>query len=357
MTRRIPYLPQLDGLRALAVFAVLVHHLPLGLNGGGYIGVDVFFVLSGYLITRILRQEVVATGTVSVSGFYVRRVRRLLPALVFFLAAIGVYWWLRPDAPAHDETVAAIPLSFVYAAGWCKALGVSLGALAHTWSLAVEEQFYLLWPLLVRRVRASANGLVFPTIVLFQLSTFLWYAGYRLGWSADRLVFGPDTRAKDLLAGCLLALALERWQPQRWPRFAGAGAVGLLAVWAYAVPKPSAWYMLGWPLVTGLSVVLIASLVVAPTTGTARVLAHRGLVWIGQRSYGIYLWHFPIYTINFAVADWSTDGRIAVGVLTTAASVAAAALSLVLVERPFMGSARPSVRWWWSSPAAPLSAE
>ncbi len=341
MHNRPRYLPQLDGLRALACAVVVFHHIPTTLGVGGYIGVDVFFVLSGFLITRILRSESVRTGTVSLRDFYVRRLRRLTPALVLCVLFVVQAYVVLPIAPNKHETAVGGLLSVTYAGSWAKAFGwANLGWLAHTWSLSVEEHFYLLWPLAVRWSKARLDTLIYWTAALFTLSSAWWYLGVAHGWSTDRLVFAPDTRAKDLLAGCLLALVVERGFTLRWsPTRSGAVALGALAAWSFAVPKDSNLYLVGWPIVIGATVLLVWALASGDHSPVSRGLAHPGLVWLGQRSYSIYLWHYPLTIFNAAVVHWSAPGRVLVATLTTSTAVVLAAWSYRFVEKPLRDQA------------------
>lgn len=337
MQPRLRYVPQLDGLRALAAIAVVIHHIPTQLGVGGYIGVDVFFVLSGFLITSLLRSEVTETGAVALREFYVRRLRRLTPALVLCALVVVQAYLVIEIAPDKSETALGGLLAATYTGSWAKALGFSsLGWLAHTWSLSVEEHFYLVWPVAVRWfARKSVDALFAATAGLFLLSAGLWTLGHARGWSVERLVFAPDTRAKDILAGCLLALALERGVLSRRPSPAlGVGALGALAGWMLLVPKESAMYLAGWPLVLAASMCLVWVLVTNDASRLSRGLSLSGLVWLGKRSYGIYLWHYPVTILNAAVVGWGAPSRALVAVSTTTVAIGLAAWSYRYVEEP-----------------------
>ncbi|MDP1794463.1 MAG: acyltransferase [Acidimicrobiales bacterium] len=342
MTQRLRYVPQLDGLRALAAGVVVLHHIPMQVGVGGYIGVDVFFVLSGFLITKILRSEVLETGAVSLREFYARRLRRLTPALILLALVVVQAYLVIGVAPDKDETALGGLLAVTYAGSWAKAFGVStLGWLAHTWSLSVEEHFYLFWPLLVRRfAKKSVDALLVATGSLFALSSALWVTGVARGWSIERLAFAPDTRAKDILAGCILALVLERGlAAKRPPAWTGAASLTLLAAWAVFVPQESALYRVGWPIVLMAAAVAAWSLVSNDTSRVSRALANRRLVWVGKRSYGIYLWHYPLTILNSAVVSSPGPVRLGVAVATTSTAVALAAWSYRFVEQPLRDQA------------------
>lgn len=341
MDNRSRYLPQLDGLRALACAVVVLHHIPMRFGVGGYIGVDVFFVLSGFLITRILRNEMHATNTINLREFYKRRLRRLTPALVLLCLFVAQIYLVVPVAPNKHETVVGALLTVTYAGSWAKAFGwASLGWLAHTWSLSVEEHFYLFWPILIRWARTSVDRLLSAVLVLMTASSLLWFVGVARGWPVDRIVFAPDTRAKDILFGCALALLLERGTLSKRPPVAVGGlGLGVLAAWSLVVTKDSALYLFGWPIVLVASASVVWVLVSDATSPLSRWLSHPTLVWTGKRSYSIYLWHYPLTIFNAAVVHWSAPGRVLVAALTTSTSVALAAWSYRFVERPLRDQA------------------
>ncbi len=333
---RLKYEPQLDGLRALAVLAVVLHHAPTRLGEGGYIGVDVFFVLSGFLITTLLKQEFAQTATVSLRDFYRRRVRRLAPALVAVTAFVVVIWAAWPYASARTETFRGAPIALGYVSSWVAAFNLtSLGWFGHTWSLSVEEHFYLLWPLaFLVFARRSERALVTMTAVAATASTLEWYAGHALGWSFNRLYFAPDTRAKDILVGCLLAHFITKLDRKWLTRLALPAALGLVG-WAAVVPQTSNAYMLGWPLVLGAAVVVIAAVHLRPMSAMARTLAHPALVWVGVRSYAIYLIHYPLDSINGPVIHHARAEKAVVFVIYVALSIGLADLSYRFVESRF----------------------
>lgn len=341
MNSKLRYVPQLDGLRAIACAVVVFHHIPTPFGTGGYIGVDVFFVLSGFLITGLLRSEMVNTGAVQLRSFYARRLRRLTPALVLCVLFVVQLYLLVPIAPNKHDTAIGGLLTLTYTGAWAKAFGwSSLGWLAHTWSLSVEEHFYLLWPLVVRFARTNLNRLIAISAALLGASSLVSFVGYARGWSTDRLVFAPDTRAKDLLVGCVLALALERGLLSKRPPVAlGGVSLGVLVLWSIAVPKESALYLLGWPIVLAAAACAVWVLVSHDASSLSRALAKPGLVWVGKRSYGIYLWHYPLTIINAAVVGWTAPSRVLVAVGTTTTATLLAAWSYRFVEQPLRDEA------------------
>ena len=210
----IGYVPALDGLRALAVMLVLAAHLGIPFMHGGVIGVDLFFVLSGFLITGLLLEEQERNGQIHYPAFYARRALRLFPALVLLLPLVGIAAHLSPeiDKATGDLTTGGIPWVLLYLANWPRATGTQLGLFGHTWSLAIEEQFYLLWPAaLFLLVRKRTD---YPRALVVSLSVAALVAVHRAvewlqGAGIDRVANGTDMRADALLIGCATALALH----------------------------------------------------------------------------------------------------------------------------------------------------
>jgi peptidoglycan/LPS O-acetylase OafA/YrhL len=312
---RLGYRPELDGLRGVAVLAVVVAHAWPALLPGGWVGVDLFFVLSGYLITRLMIEERDRTGRVDLRAFYRRRVLRLAPALVLLLAVLLAVGTATPGQAAT-----------VYLTNWVLAFGGDAGALDHTWSLAVEEQFYLLWPvgfLLLRHRPKVIVGIVAAVVV--------WRFALAAGGASDyRTYAGFDTRADALLIGCLLAF-LPISHRLRW------AAVALLVVVGVAVPHDNPVMAFG-----GYTAVAVAAaVVIAAATGPwAWALSWRPLVRVGRVSYGLYLFHSPI--MGWLIARHIYDGPTLLIVGGGTALVAALA-SYALIERPFLALKRPAV--------------
>lgn len=340
--RRFRYLPQLDGVRALAVAAVVATHAELPFARGGGIGVDVFFVLSGYLITTLLLKEFDATGTISMRAFYVRRARRLLPALWAVAAFSAVAFAIVRPFGAHD-TLLGVLTSVLYVSCWFRAFGVSeLGWFGHTWSLSVEEHFYLLWPPLVLLIlrRGLAHVRRWVLVVLAVM------VAYRLAWTLagapGARMNGPDMRAEQLLAGCALAVLLmggaTAWSA-RWERLWTALVVLSIADLARTVVFPYAYGLrfsrYASPELVALESVLIVGYLVVHASGRlSGVLSHPALVWLGRRSYAIYLWHSPLFgLLGFKghPAAIRMAGRGLAGILTLVAAWA----SFRWVESPF----------------------
>ena len=303
----------LDGLRAMAVLAVLGYHLRPSAVSGGFLGVDVFFVISGFLITTLLIREQRTGGRIDLRAFWTRRARRLVPALVTIVAtSIVVAWLVDGDllVGIGRQTIGAATFS----TNWVE-IGASTDYFDATspllfntfWSLAIEEQFYLLWPIVIvglvrARVRA-APAAVF-TLVAAGGSAALMSVLSASGASATRVYYGTDTHMFGMMLGASLAfafaapvaiLASRRWHRLRlWVGFVGMAAV--LALIFGLGHASSFTYHGGIALASVCSVLMVVALPGAPTSFT-RLLQIRPLVWVGERSYGIYLWHWPVFLI------------------------------------------------------------
>lgn len=346
-TSRIGHLPALDGLRGAAVAAVIAYHAGAGWAAGGFLGVDVFFVLSGFLITALLVAEHAETGRVDLRAFWARRARRLLPAAVVAVGAVAVY---ATVAAAGDEALglrADVLGTLGYVQNWrLVAAGQSYFAkaalpspLRHAWSLAVEEQFYLAWPLVAAAVLRFGRrhlGWVAAIGAAASAAAMAWL--HVPGGDPSRVYYGTDTRAHGLLIGAALAasgVAFRAWGPRaaRLVGAAGAAGMGLLVVAVVAADDTSGWlYEGGFVLVGLITAAVIAAAVAVPDATPARVLRCRPLRWAGRLSYGLYLWHWPV----FVIATSSRTGLHgpALAALRITLTVAAAVVSHRLVETP-----------------------
>jgi peptidoglycan/LPS O-acetylase OafA/YrhL len=296
------YMPQLDGLRALAVGLVVLTHITHSLSHaqGGWIGVDVFFVLSGFLITTLLVNEASARqdGKFSMGRFYLRRVFRLWPAYVAFILGTLVYARLFQTAQftawRHQLWIGA-----TYRMNFWEISHVSVAGVGQIWTLCMEEQFYLLWPvvLLLLGRRLSRNALIGVTaaLMLASVTENIVLAANHVAWS--RLYYAPDTNAYSLLLGCLFALIytagyFDRLATTRFVRWFPFAFIGILIIWTKDVSATNDWVYAGPVELVCLAAALgIIGLIQAPNTLLGRALSLRFIVWIGVLSYSIYLWN------------------------------------------------------------------
>jgi peptidoglycan/LPS O-acetylase OafA/YrhL len=357
------YLPALDGLRALAVAGVLAYHLGFGWASGGFLGVDLFFVLSGFLITCLLLEEWHATARVKLTSFWARRARRLLPALFLVLVAVAAYvvlnGWFGPPGSAAQVNLPGLRgdalATLFYVANWHAIFAhqsyfaqfSATSPFKHTWSLAIEEQFYLVWPLVLLAILSLARNAwrrvgAIATVVGALASAGLMAALYQPGIDPTRVYYGTDTHAFDMLAGATIAM-IAAARPQPGPRArlalhaAAPPAALLLGVfWVSAgttngLPK-------GFMFRGGfLACAVLAALVVADARQfhqgpLGAVLSVQPLRWIGTVSYGIYLWHWPIFVyLNGARTGWSQPW---LDLARVGLTLAVATASYYFVERP-----------------------
>jgi peptidoglycan/LPS O-acetylase OafA/YrhL len=320
-----------DGLRALAVLAVLAVHLVGAYIPGGWVGVDVFFALSGYLITMLLLREHARTGGISLRAFYLRRILRLAPALTVFVAVVAPIAALAGQLDVPASAAAAITYTMdIYK----PAVGVD-NVLAHTWSLAVEEQFYVAWPvvLVAGLARGWRLGRIVAAVAGVAAAAGLWTA---VAVSPAAAYYGPFAHLPVMLGGVALALVAHHHpaalQPlrSRWvPVLAAAGTLAVLPL----VRGSAMWLYGGGLLAVGaVAVALIGHLHVNPDGWTATRLQWRPLVWLGERSYGFYLWHFPVTW----VAPHLGLPRPVAGLLALIVILGLTQASWLGVERPFL---------------------
>ena len=324
-------LPGLDGIRGIAILLVLGYHLaePWWVSAFGNLGVTMFFTLSGFLITGLLLDDADELGRVRWRHFYARRALRLVPALLVF--AVLVFTVQR--TAGIGSNLALVPV-LGYVSNWALVAGANLGWLGHTWSLAVEAQFYLLWPPLfavLARRRDWALGLTLAGIAASIVTRIVLWDG---GAGSDRVYYSSDTRADGLLVGCALALLLARGvRPRVRPALVGAAAAVLVAL--VVVAGPSRYLnAVGVPTVTPWFTAALILLAIS----SPGLLAARTLAWWGDRSYGIYLWHFSLIRAADNAAH-SVPVLIAAGVL----GVLVADLSWRYLERPLLRQPRPAV--------------
>ena len=334
---QVRYWPAFDGIRGIGVLVVMAVHAGIPFTGGGLFAVDWFFVLSGFLITALLLEEWKSTGTIHLRAFYLRRALRLVPALVCVVAVTCI--WVRVSKPAEAAAfMKAAMYAITYLTNIASMYGwVGVTPLSHTWSLGIEEQFYLLWPLLLisllRYVKSERKRLV--VVVVAAASSMLLRIAIALTTNLSiRSFVGIDTRADGLLLGCSVALLLS-WRlvpdSQRLRTAVRTGSIAAVAFIVAMIPIASfgtAYVVAGIAFINFATAWLILSLFYAPVRAIEFVLSWGPFVWLGRRSYGIYLWHFPFIVLPLAIRLPPVAAAIV--------SVGVAALSFAFIERPFL---------------------
>ena len=353
--RGIRYIPAIDGLRAVAVIAVMLYHLGFEWIPGGFLGVDLFFVISGYVITRLLLDSIQRSGGLDLRAFYVARIRRLLPPLVFMIITTtivvglwapdtmrrflgdapfalfgGMNWWLVFRHTDYFEAIGRPPL------------------LQHTWSLGVEAQFYLLWPLILLLVLKYFGKNKIPGAALI-IAAFSGIALLLVSLQVDaanssqvsHVYFGTDTHSIGLFLGAALAVS---WIPQNLQETVSKkaqdfidgigvfGLLGIIAAFLFVEETDPTLYKLAFPLAGIFGCAIITS-IVHPASRFAPILSSRPFVWIGERSYAIYLWHWVVFQVTRP--DYDLEGsEWALYALRILIVFALADISLRLVELP-----------------------
>ena len=363
--RGIQYIPAIDGLRAVAVIAVILYHLGISWIPGGFLGVDLFFVISGYVITRLLLDSIQERGGLDLRDFYWARIRRLLPPLVFMIVvtSIVVGIW-APDTTKKFLTDA--PFSLFGGMNWWLVFNQqdyfeSSGRpplLQHTWSLAVEAQFYLIWPLILLLVLKYFGKKVIPAAALMIAAisgVALMLVSFQLDATnsskVSHIYFGTDTHSIGLFLGAALAVS---WIPQNFnlqvtrraqdfiDGIGVFGFIGILATFALIDESKPTLYRIAFPLAGIFGTAILIS-IVHPASRFAPLLRNKVLLWIGERSYAIYLWHWVIFQISRPQVDLDGENW-ALFSLRILLVLAMADISLRLVELPIRSGA---VAYWF----------
>ena len=349
------HIPAIDGLRALAVFAVVLYHLGISWIPGGFLGVDLFFVISGYVITRLILDSIESANGLDIKEFYAARVRRLLPGLVVLIIITSVFTALfAPDAVRRF--ISDVPFVLTGTNNWqlvalnqdyFQAIGRP-PLLQHTWSLAVEFQFYLIWPIILLFVWRRFGKRVVRRAAL-AIATFSGTALFLFSLQADNatsgrishIYFGTDTHSLGLFLGSALAVSwiprnLTRNISQRAQDFIDGigvfGFIGLLCIFLFIDQSNATLYQIAFPLAGLFGCATIVS-IVHPASRFSPLLSNRVFLWIGQRSYGIYLWHWVIFQITRPGADL-TGSLPALNVARVLIVLALADISLRAIEIP-----------------------
>ncbi|CAN5608434.1 peptidoglycan O-acetyltransferase OatA [soil metagenome] len=358
--KKLGYQPSLDGLRAISVLAVILYHADFPMLPGGFLGVEVFFVVSGFLITSLLLEERSSTGMINLKQFWIRRGRRLLPALYLLLAVVSAASiMVYTDAAGRmgGDVLAAL----AYVSNWWNIfLNESYFAqagrpplLRHLWSLAVEEQFYLLFPPLFAfaLVKWGKGKARIGIIVLALASTIEMAILFKPYTDPSRVYYGTDTRIAGLLVGAVLALSWTPWRSnQKAARSAGpaldiAGVIGLVIIVWYLtrVNEFDPFIYRGGFLLLDIVCIVVIAVLVHPAARLSGLLSWGPLVWIGMRSYAIYLWHWPIFQVTRPELDLPFKGA-PVFVLRMVLTIGAAELSYRYGEQPFR---KGVIGNWW----------
>ncbi|TYS31308.1 acyltransferase family protein [Bacillus pumilus] len=348
---RLRYILGLDGLRAIAVLAVIAYHLHIGPASGGFLGVDLFFVISGYLITTILlhKQDL---GYQELLPFWMGRIRRLLPA-AYVMIFLTVSWCAIAGSNALLSIRGDALSSFFYVSNWWYIFHQlsyfdsfnAISPLKNLWSLAIEEQFYIIWPvLLIAGLKWVKNRSHLPMITFgLALVSALWMAIlYSPDTDPSRVYYGTDTRAFALLIGCTLAfvwpmqrLSSKKLLPvgRRILHIAGFGSFAVFLLCVYAVDEFDGFLYQGGILLFCFNAAILIACISHPASLLGKWLSYQPLVWLGKRSYGIYLWHYPIIVLTTPVIEIGQPsmGRVALQLI---AILLIAEASYRFIEQP-----------------------
>lgn len=344
------YEPSLDGLRALAVTAVVLFHFSGRIIPGGWAGVDIFFVLSGYLITTIIAEEERRSGKVNLIKFYARRALRLLPAFFVLLLAEVARSYLFLAGAEQRSSLISVSVSALYFMNWNRAFDLlPQGVLGHTWSLAMEEQFYLVWPtvfVLAGRIRKA----YLAAAILFLVTMWRFYLCFFAGADPERTYNGFDSHSDGLLIGCLLALGNPHRFVQTAARYAVIPAIAMLCIFLLLPHRTIFTQTFGLTLSAAISAWLILG---AMGEGWLKHwLTRPWMVFTGRISYAWYLWHYPVILWSREIFPQTGAAKYLAMFVAAAAGYLAAAASYRWIETPFLNlkarfsghGARPDIR-------------
>jgi peptidoglycan/LPS O-acetylase OafA/YrhL len=339
---RLGYRPELDGIRGIAILLVVLLHLQ-NWPPGGFVGVDVFFTLSGFLITTLLLEEWNSRGTFSLRQFYTRRALRLLPAVTALLLAYGAVA-LAFRGPNLGTRLTGVAYAAAYLSNWPQALGRPFPEqeIGFLWTLAIEEQYYLLWPgllLLVLVVGRLPSRRLIALVLCLVLAIWVWRLHLATGVEGRRIYFGTDTRLDQLLLGAALAawfVARPASPRSAWAlRLGGWAGIAFLSWRVFDPIYFRSWYpSFGIAAIGVASAAMLASVITSSSATLTWILRRRSLRWLGMLSYSLYLWHVPsIRAVDHSfLGDWPLT-RFVAGLLL---SVLVAAGSYKFVEKPFL---------------------
>jgi peptidoglycan/LPS O-acetylase OafA/YrhL len=336
------HIPELDGIRGIAILMVMVFHSNLAILKGGFIGVDIFFVLSGFLITTLLLEEFNESNAIALKEFYFRRFLRLAPALFLLLSAVAIISSVFLNAVDRNDQLIDVIISLFNVSNWARAFSLHPPTyLGHTWSLSLEAQFYVIWPLVFVGMLKTSRFRYH--LALLGLILVLWGSRIYLamsGASFERLYNGLDTRMDMLLSGSLLAVFLRSnfvvlYQEKIALVFKYIAPVSaLLLLWISAVAdwRELSLYYWGMPLIEILVCSIILNIRLVENSWLKNILSMKVFVWIGGISYGVYLWHYPVYALMTTLKFTN----LTILLLGSAIAFMIAFLSSSLMEKPII---------------------
>lgn len=357
---KLAYSKEFDGLRGFAILLVMASHTKIPGLGGGFIGVDVFFVLSGFLITALLVQEFDSNkSSINFKNFYMRRVLRLAPALLLFLLFYLTQAILfRPDWILN---VYRTLIAFFYMSNWVQAFGLfKMHVLSHTWSLSIEEQFYLLWPWLLYQLMKHVESrgrviAIIATLIIIEYIFRMFMVSLEVPW--ERIHLGLDTRADPLLIGCFLGVILlsprmysSLKNKSRLIGYLGTTGFVLLVIWMVTFSliridtvalRMDQYHKWGLLLIEVSVALIILHIFIRKKSLLKSLLSWLPLVWIGKISYGLYIWHFPIFhAVNKALSSkldlTKLENTVLAAILASAITLVVTVASYRFVEVPIL---------------------
>ncbi len=343
---KLAYVPELDGLRGIAILAVMFFHAEIQFFEGGFIGVDIFFVLSGFLITSLLVQEFDCMGArINLQHFYMRRVLRLGPSLICLLVVFCLISSLVLGKEMAIKNFIDAVISLVYLSNWARAFELHPpDFLGHTWSLSIEEQFYILWPvvlLTLLRIIKNRWYIVFASALVALFSWLLRLYLVMNDATVERVYNGLDTRADALMVGCTLGVLIsssliseniKEYLSKYLIVIAPFSMICLLAFSIFSKWQDPRMYYLGFFVIELLTATLILDILVGKRSIVGKILAMKWLIWVGSVSYGLYLWHYPIFRTILALGF----NHLTVILIGTILTLIVAACSYYFLERPIL---------------------
>jgi len=342
---KMRYIPEFDGLRGVAILGVILFHAGAPFLKGGFIGVDIFFVLSGFLITSFLIKEFDKYDSINIKNFYVRRILRLIPALLFLLITYCFISFLLLSGEAAKKNYIDALISFFYLSNWARAFSIHPpDFLGHTWSLSIEEQFYMIWPIILLTMLRFRIKRHYIAIITSSIALLAWMLRIYLSVnsaSAERIYNGLDTRADALMIGCTIGIAIysglinENAKKTIEKLLISLCPISIfcLSMLSIVARWDSPWMSyLGFTIVEIMSSILVFDILINEQSVIRKFLLNVGFVWIGKISYSLYLWHYPIYRTMKAMKYDGFTTFIVGTILTFIMSM----FSYYVIEKPIL---------------------